>query len=55
MDIKKLENFLSYKLILDEDPQFLVDHIKNKLLEYLPTADLDQVQKAYEYARDAHK
>lgn len=54
MDIKTLDEFLNYQPYLD-DPQLLVDGLIERAKEYLPKEKLGDIQKAYEYARDAHK
>lgn len=53
MDVKSLEQFLNYKPFLG-DPQDLVDWIIEKAKEYLWKNQLWQIQKTYEYARQAH-
>jgi GTP diphosphokinase / guanosine-3',5'-bis(diphosphate) 3'-diphosphatase len=53
MDIKSLENYLNYIPHIS-NPQFIVDEIIQKAKEYLPTEQLPMIQKAYEYARQAH-
>jgi GTP pyrophosphokinase len=55
MDIKELEEFINYKPIFDENPQFLVDDIKNQAAKYLPKEQIDLIQKSYEFALKAHK
>lgn len=53
MDIKSLENYLNYKPHIG-NPQFIVDELIKKAKEYLPAEQLPKIQKAYEYARQAH-
>ncbi|AHB40908.1 hypothetical protein P148_SR1C00001G0093 [candidate division SR1 bacterium RAAC1_SR1_1] len=53
MDIKSLENYLNYKPHIG-NPQFIVDELIEKAKEYLPAEQLPKIQKAYEYARQAH-
>jgi hypothetical protein len=53
MDIKLLEQFFHYHTYTG-DPQVLVDGIIVQAKEYLPAEQISGIQKAYEYARDAH-
>jgi len=53
MDIKSLEHFLNYVPHL-WDPQDIVDNIIQKAKPYLSEDKLPWIQKAYEYARQAH-
>ena len=55
MSIFKLNVFLDYKPNFDKDPQDIVDNIKKDASKYLKKEELDWIQKAYEYARKAHK
>lgn len=54
MDTSNLWEFINYKPIWDEDPQFLVDQIIKEAGEYLDPGKLDKIQKAYEFAKKAH-
>lgn len=53
MDIKTLEQFINY-IPYKEDPQNIVDDIVEKAKKYLPEEQTTWIQKAYEYAREAH-
>ena len=53
MDIKNLEQYLNYVPYIG-NPQYIVDGIIEKAKEYLPAEKLPHIQKAYEYARQAH-
>ncbi len=55
MDIRELEQFINYNPILDSNLQFLVDQIKQQASSYLSEKEIEQIQKAYEFAREAHK
>ena len=54
MDIREIDSFFSYKPLFDENPQFLVDKIKQTASEYMSKEKVQNIQKAYEYARKAH-
>jgi (p)ppGpp synthase/HD superfamily hydrolase len=54
MDIREIESFFSYKPLFDPNPQFLVDKIKQTASEYMSQEKVQNIQKAYEYARKAH-
>lgn len=53
MDIKSLEHFLNYIPHIG-NPQNIVDNIIEKAKEYLPIEQLPEIQRAYNYARQAH-
>ncbi len=53
MDIKSLEQYLNYVPHI-WNPQYIVDNIIEKAKEYLPESQLLEIQRAYEYARQAH-
>ncbi len=55
MDINKLENFLNYKIDLDIKPQTLVEEIIKKAKKYLPDDCEYEIQKAFNFAKKAHK
>ncbi|HMY81050.1 MAG TPA: RelA/SpoT family protein [Candidatus Absconditabacterales bacterium] len=55
MNIQILKQFFDYQPILDEDPQFLVDQIKEQASHYLSSSQLGEIQRAYEYAHQAHQ
>ena len=55
MDIQELRNFFDYEQVLDPDPQFLLDPILATAREYLGDEGVVGIQKAYNFARDAHK
>lgn len=54
MDIRQLNEFFEYKPVLDRDPQFIVDEIVFLASKYLSPDKLKEIQKAYEFAKDAH-
>lgn len=53
--LEVLRNFFNYEPVFSQDPQFLVDKIKQKAWKYLSKKDLDIIQKTYEFAREAHR
>lgn len=53
MDIKSLEHFLNYVPHVG-NPQYIVDAIIQRAKEYLPENQISEIQRAYEYARQAH-
>lgn len=55
MYLQTLENFFDYKPVFDENPQFLIDEIIKKASSYLPQEKLSYIQKAYDFALEAHK
>jgi (p)ppGpp synthase/HD superfamily hydrolase len=55
MDIRQIDLFFDYKPVFDENPQFIVDDIIFSAKEYLSQDKIEQIQKAYEFAREAHK
>jgi len=55
LDINKLENFLNYKIDLDIKPQTLVEEIIKKAKKYLPDDCEYEIQKAFNFAKKAHK
>lgn len=54
MDIIELDRFLDYKVNLEEDPQDLVNEIIHRAEKYLWSNVKDNIQKAYEFAKQAH-
>lgn len=55
MNIAKLEKYINYKPVFDKDPQFLVDEIIKEAKKYITQEEeIKEIQRAYEYARDAH-
>lgn len=54
MSIPELIQFFNYKPIMDENPQYLLDEIKQKASSYLTVSDLEEIQDCYEFARQAH-
>ncbi|MFZ5341271.1 MAG: hypothetical protein ACOZBL_01535 [Patescibacteria group bacterium] len=56
MNFSNLEEFINYKPIFDDDPKYLIEEIISQAKKYLPeNTDYDQIWKAYEFARKAHK
>ena len=55
MDINQLESFLDYKIDINIKPQDLVDVLISKAETYLPNSCKEEIQKAYEFAAEAHK
>lgn len=55
MDIKQIDRFFNYKPVFDKDPQFIVDDIISSARKYLSEDKVKLIQKAYEFARDAHQ
>jgi len=53
MDVKSLEQYLNYIPHIG-NPQYIVDDIIQKAKEYLPENQISEIQRAYEYARQAH-
>lgn len=54
MNISDLITFFDYRPIMDENPQFLMDTIKDQASDYLTLEQLDLLQETYEYAHKAH-
>lgn len=54
MDIKTLDNFFNYEPFVGQDPQIIVDGIVEQAKKYLPEHQIPLIQKAYEFARQAH-
>jgi GTP pyrophosphokinase len=54
MDIKALDNFFNYEPFIDQEPQIIVDGIIQQAEKYLPAEQIAGIQKAYEFARNAH-
>lgn len=54
MDIERLEEFLNYQPIFEEDPQFLLHQIKKEVSEYMPYEKISKIDHAYEFAKHAH-
>lgn len=55
MSIPELKTYFTYTPIMDPDPQFVVDEIKQKASEYLTFSELEQIQVCYEYAKKCHE
>lgn len=55
MDIRQIDIFFDYKPVFDPDPQFIVDDIIFAAKKYLSEDKIKLIQKAYEFAREAHK
>ncbi|MDD3262370.1 MAG: RelA/SpoT family protein [Candidatus Absconditabacteria bacterium] len=53
MDVKSLEQYLNYIPHIG-NPQYIVDDIIQKAKEYLSENQISEIQRAYEYARQAH-
>ncbi|MBP6911410.1 hypothetical protein KBC03_07615 [Patescibacteria group bacterium] len=54
MHLHELQHFFDYEPIFSEDPQFLVDEIKDLAVQYLPPENLALIQKTYEFTKNAH-
>lgn len=54
MHLNELQQFFDYEPIFSEDPQFLVDEIKDLAVQYLPVENLPLIQKTYEFTKSAH-
>ena len=55
MDIRQIDIFFDYKPVFDQNPQFIVDNIIFTAKKYLSEDKIKLIQKAYEFARDAHQ
>jgi len=55
MDIRQIDLFFDYKPVFDTNPQFIVDNIIFSAREYLSEDKMKWIQKAYEFAKEAHK
>jgi len=55
MDIRQIDIFFNYKPTFDQDPQFIVDDIISDAKKYLSEDKLNLIQKAYEFAKQAHQ
>lgn len=55
MHLHELQHFFEYEPIFSEDPQFLVDEIKDLAAQYLPVSALEKIQKTYEFTKNAHE
>gem|GEM_PF-3329746 len=54
MHLQSIVDYLKYEACFDEDPQHLVDEIKEQA-SYLSEEQKNGIQEAYEYMREAHK
>lgn len=54
MHLNELQQFFDYEPIFSEDPQFLVDEIKDLAVQYLTVDSLEIIQKTYEFTKKAH-
>lgn len=55
MNIYQLQQFFQYTVVLDENPQFLVDDIVAHASAYLQGNDyITTIQKTYEFTKAAH-
>jgi len=54
MDLKEIDSFFSYEPVFDEDPSILVKRIKDQASQYLDKKSLQEIDKAYIYAKNAH-
>ncbi len=55
MHVQELERYFDYEPIFSEDPQFLVEEIKDLASQYLPVQARDVIQKTYEFTKNAHE
>lgn len=55
MHVHELERYFDYEPIFSEDPQFLVEEIKDLASQYLPVQARDEIQKTYEFTKNAHE
>lgn len=55
MDIRQIDSFFDYKPVFDKNPQFIVDDIIFSAKKYLSEDRLVLIQKAYEFAKQAHQ
>jgi len=53
MDISKIQEFMHYEPVMDQDPKTLLDSILNKA-SYITAAQKKEVIKAYTYAAKHH-
>ena len=54
MHLNELQHFFDYEPIFSEDPQFLVDEIKDIAAQYLAPEHLQTIQRTYEFTKKAH-
>jgi guanosine-3',5'-bis(diphosphate) 3'-pyrophosphohydrolase len=54
MNLKEIDKFFGYKPFFDKDPVILVEKIKDIAKEYLDDKSLEQINKAYIFANQAH-
>lgn len=55
MTTPQLKSYFDYKKIIDKNPQFVVDQIKNSASAYLHENTISEIQRAYDYAKKAHE
>jgi hypothetical protein len=55
MDLRKMNSFLEYTPVFDENPTFIIEDILEKARKYLGEEHLKEIYKAYEFAHKAHK
>lgn len=55
MHLHELQHFFDYEPIFSEDPQFLVDEIKDLAVQYLPVDQISLIQQTYEFTKNAHE
>ncbi len=54
MSVTDLTSFFQYTPILEDNPQYIVDKIKEKASDYLSSEHIQKIQSTYEYAREKH-
>ncbi len=54
VNITELRQFFDYHPVFDEHPQFLVDEIKAAASAYIHWKDLEEIQRTYQFALEAH-
>ncbi len=54
MQLQAIKEYLDYTVDNSDDPQHILDDIKERAGAYLSKEQLDVIQHTYEYARDAH-
>ncbi len=55
MNLSKMNKFVNYVPVFEENPTFILDEIINKAEKYLSSDAIDGIKKAYMYAYNAHK
>jgi (p)ppGpp synthase/HD superfamily hydrolase len=54
-DLKTFDQFFVYEPVFAEDPRDILEDILSKAKSYLSPAELEAIEKTYEFSRLAHQ